>query len=375
MKKVLHIITGLNDGGAEGALFRLVLASKSDVEHSVISLTTYSKYGKLLEREGVRVECLELSCLNFFPNMRYLIGFIRSYRPDVVQTWLYHADLIGGLACFFARYKNLYWGLRQAGFDIRSIKQSTRIVMQACSMLSSILPKAHITCASACIPSHQKIGYRGKFVVIPNGYDLEKLKPQRSNREKLLGSGISERHLVFGMVARFDPAKDHLNLLNAFATLLSKTTNENCKLVIIGKGCDSENTTLTAKISELGIQQHVILLGQSDDIPLLMSCLDFHVLSSEYEGFPNVIAEAMSCAVPCISTAVGDASLIIGDAGWLVPAKNHELLAQAMVDAIKVRLDLQSWELLKQRCRQRIQDNFSLEAMAANFKKVWFEQS
>lgn len=372
MKKVLHIITGLNDGGAEGALFRLIQHTKYEIEHTVVSLTGAGKYKALLEAEGIRVECLEFGKFNFIARFYRLILIIRTKRADAVQTWLYHADLLGGLACFFTKQKNLFWGIRQADFDIKAIKWPMRVVMSACAFFSKVLPKAHITCATAAVSSHQKIGYSGEFVVIPNGYDLEKLSPQPSHRETLLGPNISERQLIFGMVARFDPAKDHANLLNAFAVLLDNT-NENCKLLLVGKGCDTENATLTTKIRELGIEPHVILLGQSDNISLVMSCLDFHVLSSEYEGFPNVIAEAMSCGVPCISTAVGDAHLIIGDAGWLVPAKNRELLAQAMIDATKLRLDLQSWDKLKERCRQRIQDNFSLDAMATNFKKVWFK--
>ena len=374
MKKVIHIITGLNDGGAEGALFRLIRHTKYEIDHSVVSLTGAGRYKALLESEGIKVECLEFGKLNFITRFYRLISIIKTNEADAVQTWLYHADLLGGIACFFTKQKNLFWGIRQADFELKSTKWPLRLVISACAFFSSVLPKAHITCATAAVSSHQKVGYSGDFIVIPNGYDLEKLRPQPSERETLLGSKKGNSELIFGMVARFDPAKDHANMLEAFAAFLSMT-NESCKLLLAGKGCTRENTALTNKIRELCIEQHVILFGQTENISSVMSCLDFHVLSSEYEGFPNVIAEAMSCGVPCISTSVGDAHLIIGDTGWLVPAKNYELLAHAMIDASKLRHDLQNWEKLKERCRQRIQDNFSLDAMAFKFNKVWFERS
>ncbi len=372
MRKVLHIITGLNDGGAEGALFRLIQHTKYDIEHTVVSLTGAGKYKALLEAEGIKVECLELGKFNCIARLCRLVRIVRNLQADVVQTWLYHADLLGGAACWFSNQKNLYWGLRQADFDIKTMKFSMRLVMKACAFVSNIFPKAHITCASTAVHSHQKIGYKGKFVVIPNGYDLCKLSPQPLNREKFLGSQIDGTEIIFGMVARYDPAKDHSNLLNAFASFIDKTS-KSCKLLLVGKGCDNENVALVAKILELKIHQHVILLGQSNNIPEVMSCLDCHVLSSEYEGFPNVIAEAMACGVPCISTSVGDAGIIIGEDGWLVPAKNHELLAQAMMEVSHLFSDKTYWDKLKERCRQRIQDQFSLDAMAANFINIWFK--
>jgi len=371
MKKTLHIITGLNDGGAEGVLYRLVKFSKCDVDHKVVSLTGPGKYKALLESEGIEVDCLCLSPFNFIFKFFRLHSIIKRRNPDVVQTWLYHADIIGGLASRLAGQKNIFWGLRQADFDIKKIKFSSKIVMKTCAVFSGLLPKAHVTCAEAAIRSHRNIGYRGDFKVVPNGYDLTKFSVEPGQKKQVLRGDIGEKQLVFGMVARFDAAKDHENLLQAFSLYLNDS-GADAKLIIVGKGCDESNEVLKAHVVKYGLQEQVVLFGQCDNIPLLMSCLDVHVLSSEYEGFPNVLAEAMACGIPCISTDVGDAKLIVEDNGWIVPAKNAQALAQAMQDASKLNSDAAQWSELKKRCRSSVAEKYSLAKMADNFSTIWF---
>lgn len=371
MKKALHVITGLNDGGAEGVLYRLLKFSKSNTKHRVVSLTGAGKYKTLLEYEGIEVDCLHLNPFNFIFKFYTLYSLIKKTKPDVVQTWLYHADIIGGLASRLAGQKNLFWGLRQADFDIEKMKFSTRLVMKTCALLSGSLPKAHVTCAEAAIKSHQKIGYRGDFKVVPNGYDLDRFSVVSGQRRDIFGSEVNEKQLVFGMVARFDAAKDHENLLKAFSIFI-RDTDTDAKLILVGKGCDNSNDVLKAHIVTYGLGEQVVLFGQYANIPLLMSCLDMHVLSSEYEGFPNVLAEAMACGTPCISTDVGDAKLIVEDNGWIVPPKDALSLAQAMKTAFFLKADPIRWAEIKVQCRQSVAKKYSLEQMTDNFSTIWF---
>ena len=372
MKKALHVITGLNDGGAEGVLYRLLKFSKSNTKHRVVSLTGAGKYKTLLEYEGIEVDCLHLSSFNFIYKFYRLYSLIKKNKPDVVQTWLYHADIIGGLASRLAGQRNLFWGLRQADFDIKKMKFSTRLVMKTCALLSGSLPRAHVTCAEAAIKSHQKIGYRGDFKVIPNGYDLDRFSAALGQRKDIFGYGMDEKTFVFGMVARFDAAKDHANLLKAFSIFI-RDTGTDATLILVGKGCDESNDVLKTHLVTYGLCEHVVLFGQYANIPLLMSCLDVHVLSSEYEGFPNVLAEAMACGIPCISTDVGDAKLIVEDKGWIVPPKDASSLAQAMSAAFSLKADSMRWTELKVQCRKGVAEKYSLEKMADNFSTIWFD--
>jgi glycosyltransferase involved in cell wall biosynthesis len=106
-----------------------------------------------------------------------------------------------------------------------------------------------------------------------------------------------------------------------------------------------------------------------------MYALDIHILSSRSEGFPNVLAEAMACGTPCVTTDVGDAAMIVGDTGWVVPPKNPQVLANAILEAINEKQNNPlMWEVREQACRDRIVDNFSIEKMVAGYHQVWFKK-
>src|SRR5690554_457154 len=126
--------------------------------------------------------------------------------------------------------------------------------------------------------------------------------------------------ILIGMIGRFNPEKDHHNFLSGLASLY--VSGRDVKGILIGEGLDECNETLMAWVRELGLEKQLLLLGQRNDIPDILNALDLHVLSSSSEAFPNVIAEAMACGTPCVSTDVGDARLMIGDVGWVVPPRS-----------------------------------------------------
>ena len=119
------------------------------------------------------------------------------------------------------------------------------------------------------------------------------------------------------------------------------------------------------------LTSNVMLLGPRDDIPLIMNILDTHVLSSLGEAFPNVIAEAMACATPCITTDVGDASKIVGDTGWVVPSQDHCSLAQSIIEALTQVNDNYNWDLRKTASRKRIAEHYTTDKMVSDYYKVW----
>jgi glycosyltransferase involved in cell wall biosynthesis len=171
-------------------------------------------------------------------------------------------------------------------------------------------------------------------------------------------------------VGRFDPQKDHVNLLAALAYIQRQGVDLAC--VLVGTGLDADNTPLLQQIEQAGLQSRVRLLGRRNDISAVMNALDVHVLSSSAEAFPNVLAEAMACGTPCVTTDVGDAPLIVGDTGWVVPPRNAEALADAIESALSVKSD-PGWNERKHAARLRIEQNFSIERMVAAYNEVWRE--
>ena len=371
--KTLHIITGLNDGGAEAVLYRLCL-NDTESRHCVVSLMDEGKYGPLLRRAGVRVHALGMprgKCS--LRGLCALWRILRAEKPQVVQTWMYHADLIGGVVARLAGIPRVYWGIRNNRIDQCHATSSTPRVARLCARLSRMIPKKIICCSQEAAEAHKALGYRaGKFIVIPNGYDLSRFAPDGDARQKLrVLWGIPPKVPLLGMVARYDSMKDHGNLLDALEKL--RRSGHSFQCLLVGTGMEKTNKELCFLLEERQLVESVRLLGQQNNIPQIMNALDVHVLSSSSEAFPNVLAEAMACGTPCVTTDVGDAAFIVGDTGWVVLFKNSQALYEGICQALEAMKDPHAWERRKKLARERIQKNFSLSRMIEKYEEAWRE--
>jgi len=371
--KVLHIITGLEHGGAESALFRLITYQNNAVEQIVVSMMSMGIYGERLEAAGIKVFALNMSRGTVsFSGLFKLWRIIRKNKPDIIQTWMYHADLIGGIDARFAGCTNIAWSIHNFNIDKGVATNSTRWTAKMCALVSGWVPKKIISCSARSAVVHQKIGYsQEKFVVIPLGYDLEKCKRNEIARRNIRSSWNIDPHgIVLGCVARWDPYKDHKNLLTAFAKVSSEWPWVYC--VLVGPGMDKDNKELADLIKKSGAKaDQIILMGSSEDIPAVMSAIDLHILSSLGEAFPNVVCEAMACGTPCIVTDVGDASVIVGQTGWVVPPADSEALASAMLLALNGMTEATAWKKRSADCRKHILDNFSMKRMFDTYYDTW----
>lgn len=374
--KVLHIITGLNNGGAESVLYRLSVASHPK-NHHVISMMGAGKYGPLLEEAGVKVTCLNMPAGRVsFSGLWRLYCLLRNEKPSVVQTWMYHADLIGGVIARLAGIRNVCWNIRHSELEAGKSKRTTIWVAKACTLLSKWVPRKIICCAEKARQVHIEYGYdTTKMVVIGNGYNLELFKPDQVAgmvvRKEL---GISNTDILLGMVGRFNVQKNHKGLLNALNLLRDKGIDFKCALV--GTGMNSANPTLVDWIADNDLQNEILLLGQRTDIPAIMNALDTHVLSSSSEGFPNVLAEAMACGTPCVTTNAGDAAQIVVDTGWVVPVSDDRALAEALLEAVGEWKDQpELWERRSLAAVDRVAESYSLKKMVESYHSVWNVES
>ena len=371
--RVLHIITGLNDGGAEGVLYRLITHNPHDA-HYVVSMTGEGKYGRLLRARGVEVIDLAMPRGSvIWPSVFGLWRKLRAIRPDVVQTWMYHANLVGGVLARLAGIP-VIWGIRSTLLEKNYLTRTSTVVTRICGCLSHWIPARIISCAKAAVDAHSRLGYdAARMVVIPNGYDLSLFAPDSATCHRLRRQwDIPDNVPLLGVVARYEPWKDHANLINALACLWHKK-GKDFRAVMAGVGISHDNSELAALMQSAGLSERALLLGPRDDIHAVMGALDVYVLSSAAEAFPNVLAEAMACGTPCVVTNVGDASLIVGDTGWVVPPRNPEALADALSQAIDAMQNASAWRTRQLRCRQRIAENFSIETMVQRYRLVWKE--
>ena len=300
-----------------------------------------------------------------------IVKILRRYNPDIIQTWMYHADLVGGFIAKIAGFKSILWGVHNVDLDSSKAKRSTVLIKNICTLFSKIIPNQIICSSPYAARHHQLIGYPlDKISVINNGVNIKRFYPNPDVKQPLkFEMNIPESIPLLGMVGRYDPYKDHITLLKALKLIKEKGQPFCC--LLIGSGMDSQNDDLIYCLTERNLLDNVILLGQRNDMGDVMNLLDVHILSSISESFGNVLAEAMACGVPCITTDIGMPSEIVGNTGWIVPPSNPEKLAKAIIESINSMQRKESWEKRKKRCREKIVDNYSEDRMVQKYKNVW----
>lgn len=357
-------------GGAEVMLYRLLSVLDRDrFEPHVISITGDGPLGDALRKAGVPVRLLEMDARAPNPVLLFkLMRWLREIRPALVQTWMYHADLIGGVAAYLTR-RPVLWGIHTSSLDASAVKPGSRKVVRVNAALSRWLPQGIVSCSERARISHVAFGFRSdKFVVIPNGFDLEVFRPDASARASVLRELKlgTEAHLI-GLVARFDPVKDHETFIRAAGILHRR--DPKAHFVLCGKGISWENSGLCSWIDAEDLSAHCSLLGRRDDVPRLMAALDLCTLSSIAEAFPNVLGEAMACGVPCVSTDVGDAADVIGATGIVVPPRDPEALANGWARVLSLAESERAG--LAREARKRIESRYSIRAIARQYEAVF----
>ena len=362
MKKVLHIITGLESGGAEKNLFNLVINDKLN-DHYIFSLSDYGKYIKIIKKNKIKVKIFQFNVFNFLYKFFKISNDINKIRPDLIITWLYHADFVGGLLGKVNRVKRIYWNIRSSTLSKQSTKFSTNVLRIVLSKLSKLIPNKIIYCAISAKNIHKKIGYANKSVHIPNGIDVKVFKP---NKKKIDNKSCFK----IGYLARWDPQKNFNLAFHAIRLL--KEEHFKFKLILAGEKINKKNYKLKSMIKFYQLEDYVVLLGEVKNMPNLYNSLDLSIMTSSYgEAFPNVLAESMSCGVPCVSTNIGDASYIIGSKGWICKKFNPHEFKLYLIKAIRLRNEnLTKWVKLKNDCRKRVEDNFTLNSMIKNYQNL-----
>ena len=367
MPNIVHLITGLETGGAERMLARLVARTDRERFPSVVvSMTGVGRLGREIAGAGVSLQSLGMP--RGLPDPRAipkLARIMRAVRPAIVQTWLYHADLLGFFVQRLGLAPHLIWNLR--------CTESTGnpVVRWMLSRLSG-LPNAVIVNSQTGKRFHESIGYRPRrWLTIPNGFDMAELHPNRAaGHRRRAELGIRSDATAILMPARFDPMKDHATFLAAAAQVAP-----GCRDIVFalaGAGADPANSALNSMIAAHGLHARILLLGERSDLDALYPAFDVVVLSSAYgEGCPNVLGEAMACGVPCVATEVGDSALMIGDTGITVPPRDPAALAAAIEKLIG--LAPEERHALGIRARDRIRQDYDLDAIVARYEALYEE--
>lgn len=336
----------------------------------VISLTTVGEIGQRIASLGIPVHGLGMTTV-----LSSLIGFvrliwqIRRLRVNIVHTWLYHADLIGGLAAIIAGVTSIFWGIRSSNLDYARTQWMTRVVRRVCALLSHIVPRRIYLNSETASQIHVSLGYAAKKMkVIPNGFDMSRFLPDNRARFQLRTElGCARETLLVGMMGRFDPLKNHAGFFSAMAIVHQHMPQ--VQLVLAGKGVDRNNEELIQLIEGAGLFANAHLLGQRDDMPKLMAALDVLACPSHAEAFPNVVGEAMASGVPCVTTDVGDCAYIIGDTGHVVQAGDMAGVAWGV--AALLELPRAQRSALGEKARARVANYFEIGGVVRKYQETY----
>jgi glycosyltransferase involved in cell wall biosynthesis len=370
--RVTHVITGLAAGGAEMMLLKLLTHSRSgEFRHDVISLLD-DRPGPIhtaVERLGIAVQYLGMSWP--FPRPSLLVRLARllaEHKPHIVQGWEVHGNLAATLAKASRHVPGkLVWSVHGSLDTPESERPRTRIIVRCLGMMSRV-PYRIVYVSATSARQHEANGYQpSKSVVIPIGFDTDVFKPDARLRSEVRQElQLTQDAVLVGVIARYHPAKDHVNLLDAAALL---RPGLGLQFLLVGRGINYCNRELTRRIEERQLTGCVRLLGEREDVPRLMAALDLLVLPSCAEAFPNVVGEAMACGVPCVVTRVGDTEQIVGDTGLVIPSRDPVALASAIR-----RLAVMSAEerhVLGRGARLRIRSRFLIQDICSQYEDFY----
>lgn len=373
MIRICHVITDLNAGGAERMLVNLVTRlDRSRFSNEVISLIEPGLMAGELRAADIPVANLNMHRGRpSLSGMMALVRRLRRSKPDIVQSWLYHADLAATLASWSIPGTPLVWNLRCSDIPGQSGTSRLDRTVRLLARMSGV-PRAVIVNSEKGREFHREFGYHPRrWALIPNGVDTDRFRPNDRARAVLRQEvGVASDALVIGLVARFHPMKDFPTFLRA-AQQFSRVRG-NTHFVLCGDGVDGRNEALSKMIEEAGLSDRVSLLGARGNMQDVYPAFDLLALSSAYgEGFPNVLIEAMACGVPCVATDVGDSRAIVGDTGIVVPPHDPDAL---MTGWNTIATDRRS-RPLGELARARAVDDYSIDRVRLLYETLYHELS
>jgi glycosyltransferase involved in cell wall biosynthesis len=370
-KTILHLISTLDTGGAEIFLFRLVSGmDKTKFKNIVVSMTNIGPVGKSMAGNGVYIHALGMKKGLPDPGgMIELFKLIRHYKIDIIQCWMYHANLLG--IFFKLAFPNIriLWNIRCSNMKFGAYGTVYDFTIKAGAILSRF-SDCIIVNSFAGKKFHKDMGYQNKnWVVLHNGIDCDKNRVWKTkNSVSLKELGLPENAIVVTSVARYDPMKDHKTFFKAAEILLKK--NSKVHFIFAGRGMDRNNTPLKEQMGAVGQKENIHLLGERNDINGIYSISDLACSSSSYgEGFSNAIAEAMAASVPCVVTDAGDSAYIVGATGIVVPVNDPLALSRAWEKMIQ-KGDIKLKEL-GSKAEKRIRTQFRIDDTISRYESLF----
>lgn len=364
--RILFIASGIETGGAERMLVRLVAGlTNCGADCCVFSLTGHGSLEKDLRDAGARIFQHDFrKVTSLVSGLNALRGLVWKFRPLAVQGWMYHGNLAALIASRMSKDRPpVVWGIRQCIYDLRREKASMRRIIRLSASLSGC-PSAIVYTSRLPKEQHEAIGFQPcKSQIIGNAAEIGTSYSSDESAAVRRELCPEPDAIIVGHIARFDPVKDHLGFIRA-ATIAARA-DPRLHFVLVGPGVDNNNEVLTTALERGSVRGRYSLLGERSDIRVLLRAFDFLCLSSRSEGFPNILIEAQAEGRPCVTTNVGAAPEIIGSNGLLVPPEDPAALADAILRM--ARLSPNDRAELGAKAQEHTYESFSLDAVTDQY--------
>ncbi len=354
-------------------LYKLAANIKPNQFCSVIlSIKSKGNMAPAFTSENIPVISLGLDQLVSLPvAFLKLKQVIDTIKPDLIQGWMYHGNLFALMARHFQRKSiPVAWNIRHSIYDIRIEKKLTQFMISLGAIFSSHI-NSIIYNASTSAEQHENSGFTSKNrVIIPNGFDTYMFRPNEESRRIVRNELNLPAHTsLIGMIARYHHMKDHVMFLESARRI--QDLKPNVRFLLAGTGVDKKNSKLQQFIKGMGLDGTTFLLGERSDIPTITAALDVACLSSYSEGFPNSIGEAMSCGVPCVATDVGDTAALIGSSGRIVPTRNPDAFADAVLELLNMATNQRRG--LGDSARNRIIQRYRIDSIVKKYENIYHQ--
>ncbi len=371
---VLHFTYSIGGGGAEAMLLNLAESLDPAQFRTVvvaINARPWPHQLKRLHEAGVDVHDLESTTYLNPRTLARLHAVLRAERPDIVQTWTHHADLVGGWAAKLAGVRNIVWSIhcREIHRNPGDSDSKMAFFRRALALSSRFIPKRIISCSATAIEDHAAIGYpRAKMRWIPNGIDAERFVPDTdAGLDTRAELKLPPSAPVIGYVGRFHEMKDLATFLRAACIL--QTQVPDAYFVFCGGVEVQMNEVERELLAQLPQPQQVRFDSFRADPWRLYPALNVFSLSSRTEACPMTVMEAMSCGVPCVTTDVGDCARLLEGVGQVVPVRDPAALASAWEQTLK--LGATAREEIALQSRQRVLEKFTIAHAAGQYAETY----
>lgn len=366
MKRILFITTGLETGGAEGVLVSLI---------SGCDRTKFKPFLINLGHEGPKLqEVLKSDCL--YQRIDFHRGFLLfqlftfletvwSFKPHIIQGWMYQGSLFALVAKLAWPFSKCFLGIRNASFEDKFVSKNTKI----CISLTRILMMLSKNCIFPSKQSkliHEEAGFlKVKSKDIENGCDTNQFFPVPRDQKDLLRQkwGVNPEKFLIGFISRFHSHKDPETFLRVVQRV--KNNIPEAQFICVGQGLSIENQKFIKKVKSLDLEDMLHLKGVVDPVFEIYQMLDLLLLTSVSEAFPNVILEAMSTEIPCVSTDVGNVKELLGPFYHGAACGDVENLARE-IESLRKAPKFEVPGL-----RERVISHFGLKNMVINYQNLW----